>query len=230
MKIKKILLMLSVILMFACFGIGANAATPKAPKAPVIDSVNVASSGKIKVEWDAVTGAAKYKVYRGTSLSGKYTLQKTVTATSYVNTSAVAGKKYYYYVVAVNNKGVESKKSNKVSRVCDLPQPKITSITNVGKTGKIEVKWSKVAGAKSYKLYRSTSKNGTYTVLKTTTGTSYLNTNATPGKLYYYKVKAIHKVAAGHSAFSAIKTRRCDLAQLVVKTANVESSGKIQLT
>ena len=82
MKIKKILLMLSVILMFACFGIGANAATPKAPKAPVIDSVNVASSGKIKVEWDAVTGAAKYKVYRGTSLSGKYTLQKTVTATS----------------------------------------------------------------------------------------------------------------------------------------------------
>ena len=230
MNLKRILVILAVVLTFGCFAVSVSASTVKAPGAPVIESSNVASSGKIRLEWDAVDGAAKYKVYRATSVDGKYSLMKTLTATSYVNSSAVAGKKYYYYVVALDAEGNVSKKSNKVSRVCDLAQPTITSITNVAKTGKIEVKWSAVEGAAKYKVYRSTSKNGTYTVLKTTTDLSYINNNATPGTVYYYKVKAIHNVAAGHSAFSAIKSRTCDLAQPVVKVSNDEDTGKIKLS
>lgn len=227
LNIKRLLLLIAVIMTFGCFAVGASAATVDAPS---IVSSNVASSGKIKLTWDAVDGAAKYKVYRATSADGKYSLMKTLTGTAYTNSNAVAGKKYYYYVVAIDAKGNISKKSNKVSRVCDLPQPEITSISNVEKTGKIELKWSKVEGAAKYKVYRSTSKNGTYTVLKTTTDNYYLNNNCEPGTLYYYKVRAIHNVSAGHSAYSPIKTRTCDLAQPVVTGSNVYSSGKIKLT
>ncbi len=227
MKLRRLLLVLSAVLVFSCFAAVVNADTVEAPS---VTSTNVASTGKIKLTWDAVKGASKYKVYRATSQTGKYILMKTVTATSYTNSTAVAGKKYYYYVVAVKADGTVSKKSNTVSRVCDLSQPAITSISNVGETGKIQLSWSTVEGASKYKVYRSTSKNGTYTVLKTTTDNYYLNNNCEPGTLYYYKVRAIHDVAAGHSAFSAIKTRTCDLAQPKVTGSNVYSSGKVKLT
>ncbi|MGN0551400.1 MAG: leucine-rich repeat protein [Acutalibacteraceae bacterium] len=52
------------------------------------------------------------------------------------------------------------------------------------------ISWSKQTGAKGYMIYRSTSKNGTYTKIKTTTSTKYTNTGLKKGKTYYYKVRA----------------------------------------
>ena len=69
--------------------------------APVISVSNVASSGKIKVTWDAVPGATSYKVYRATSENGTYSLMKTATGTAYTNTNVVKGTTYFYKVVAV---------------------------------------------------------------------------------------------------------------------------------
>ena len=74
------------------------------------------SSGKPKVSWDKVTGAASYKVYRATSKSGEYKLVKTTTSLSYKDTKATAGKTYYYKVVAVHsNSKANSAKSSVVS-------------------------------------------------------------------------------------------------------------------
>ena len=57
------------------------------------------------------------------------------------------------------------------------------------KTAKIT--WNRIYGASGYKIYRSTSKNGTYSLIKTMTSgstVSYTNTNLKSGKTYYYKV------------------------------------------
>ena len=59
-------------------------------------------------------------------------------------------------------------------------------------------------GAVSYKVYRATSENGTYKLMKTTTGTSYTNTSVTAGKTYYYKVVAVANNTAANSAASEI--------------------------
>ena len=56
-----------------------------------------------------------------------------------------------------------------------------------------------------YGVYRSTSKNGTYSLKKTTTSTSYTDTSAVAGKTYYYKVKAIGSNTSANSAYSSIK-------------------------
>lgn len=58
---------------------------------PKVKATNVLSSGKIKLTWNEIEGAKEYKIYRATSKNGKYTLMKTVTGTSYTNTSAKAG-------------------------------------------------------------------------------------------------------------------------------------------
>lgn len=59
-------------------------------------------------------------------------------------------------------------------------------------TKSIEVKWTEVGGITGYKVYRSTSKSGTYTLVKTVPAetTRFLNQGRTLGKRYYYKVRA----------------------------------------
>lgn len=76
----------------------------------------------------------------------------------------------------------------------DLGQPKLT--------------WSKISGAKKYRVYRADYSNGTYKKMFETTGNSYINTSSKRGCTYYYKVEALNalgKVIA-KSAAVAIKS------------------------
>lgn len=195
---------------------------------PVVTVSNVASSGKIKLTWNAISGAAKYRVYRSTSKDGTYTLMKTTNVTNYVNTSAVVGTKYYYKVRAITSGGSAGLYSDPVSRVCCCARPEIT-VSNDSATGKVVVSWKSVSGAASYKVCRSDSKDGKYEALKTVTGTSYTNTTAEAGKKYYYKVVAVASNSEANSAYSTYKARTCDLAAPVVSIA-LTSSGKPALT
>jgi hypothetical protein len=83
---------------------------------------------------------------------------------------------------------------------------KTPSVSLVSKTNSVGLKWTAVAGASKYEVYRSTSKTGTYTKLGTTTKTTYTDAKATAGKTYYYKVKAIGKTSALTSSLSAAKS------------------------
>ncbi len=199
-------------------------------KAPAnLKASNVASSGKVKVTWDAVEGADEYMVYRGTTKDGAYTKMLTTTGTSYTNTSAKAGTTYYYKVkAATDNKFVKNSVfSEAVMRTCDLARPSVKA-TNVAKTGKVKLTWSKVSGANKYKVYRATSKEGKYTLLKTVTGTSFTNTSAVAGKAYYYKVKAVMtNKSAATSAYSTVDKRTCDLAR---PNVSVKSKASKQIT
>ena len=109
------------------------------------------------------------------------------------------------------------------SRTCDLAQTTVT-LTNVASTGKVKISWKPVDGATKYEVYRATAKDGTYSRISTTSNTSVTNTSAVAGKTYYYKVRAICGVDAAAAAFSAVKSRTCDLPQPNVSITT--SSGK----
>ncbi|MBR6798996.1 MAG: hypothetical protein IKM63_02885 [Firmicutes bacterium] len=97
-------------------------------------------------------------------------------------------------------------------------------------TGKNRVSWKAVAGAEEYAVYRSTSKNGAYRKMFTTTGTTYTNTSAKAGTLYYYKVKALTgDKSVDDSKFSAVVKRTCDLKKPVV-TAKSPAKKQVKLT
>jgi hypothetical protein len=71
--------------------------------------------------------------------------------------------------------------------------------------GSIQVTWSPVSGASSYKLERTEGTSGTYTqVGSTLTATSYNDAAVTPGVSYSYRVSAVN--ASGESAASATVT------------------------
>ena len=169
---------------------------------PTITVSNRASDGAITIKWEKIEGATKYEVYRATSKSGEYKKIGTTTKTTYNNTSGTAGKTYYYKVRAVCGVSDASSAYSEIkSRTRDLAQPDV-EISK--KSGKPYLKWDKVTDATSYKVYRATSKNGTYSLVKTTTSRNYTDSSAKKGKTYYYKVVAVCKTTAGNSAYSGV--------------------------
>ena len=81
----------------------------------------------------------------------------------------------------------------------ELTSNQVKAITPAAKAAsysysKIKVTWDKIDGLDGYIVYRATSKNGTYSKAFTTTKNSYINTNRTTGKYYYYKVKGYKKI------------------------------------
>ena len=200
-----------------------------APTAPVVKLGNSASSGKPQLTWRAVYGATSYRIYRSTAKGSGYSLLGTVTATSYTNTGAKAGTTYYYRVKACNDAGL-SPYSNIVSgqskAVTPKPSAPVVKIGNSSTSGKPMLTWNAVSGATSYKVYRATSRNGTYSLLGTVTTTSYTNTGAKAGMTYYYKVKAVN--SAGESAYSNVVSGKTTVTTLTM--GHSASSGKPQLT
>ena len=199
-----------------------------APAAPVVRIGNSASSGKPMLTWNAVGGATSYRIYRSTAKGSGYSLLGTTTATSYTNTGAKAGTTYYYRVKACNDVGL-SPYSNIVSgNVVVTPKPSapVVKIGNSAASGKPMLTWNAVSGATSYKVYRATSQNGTYSLLGTVTATSYTNTGAKAGTTYWYKVKAVN--SAGESAYSNIVSGRATVTTLTM--GHSASSGKPMLT
>lgn len=195
--------------------------------APVISSGNNASSGKVTLKWEKVTGAEKYEIYRADSRDGEYVRMYTTTSTSYTNSTAKANVTYYYKVVALSSRtaSANSAASNIVERTCDCAAPSVTTSNNP-ENGKIVVKWKAVDGAAKYEVYRATSKNGTYSKYYTTSGTSYTNTSASAGYTYYYKVKAISAVTSyANSAFSSVVSRTCDCAMPTLNYLGQDEDG-----
>ena len=207
----------------------AKAAIPAAPRVTIGNS---SASGKPQLTWAAVDGAAKYEIYRSTQQSTGFTLLGTTTSTNYVNTGAAVGKTYYYKVRALNVDGAAGAYSSTVSGAAKAVAPAAPTVTMThSDSGKPKLTWSAVSGAASYRVYRSESRGTGYSLLGTTTSTSYVNTGAAVGKTYYYRVKAVN--SAGTSAYSNIVSgtaRTPAPAAPVLKGGTSSASGKPQLT
>ena len=207
----------------------AKAAIPAAPRVTIGNS---SASGKPQLTWAAVDGAAKYEIYRSTQQSTGFALLGTTTSTSYVNTGAAVGKTYYYKVRALNVDGAAGAYSSTVSGAAKAVAPAAPTVTmTYSDSGKPKLTWSAVSGAASYRVYRSESRGTGYSLLGTTTSTSYVNTGAAVGKTYYYRVKAVN--SAGTSAYSNIVSgtaRTPAPAAPVLKGGTSSASGKPQLT
>ena len=162
------------------------------PAAPTVTGGNDAQ-GRPTLTWNAVSGAAKYEVYRARSLNGDYIKYSTVTGTSYTNTSYIEnGNTYYYKVRALKSDGTAGAWSSVVSVTYKqtLPAPTVTGGND--SQGRPTLKWNAVSGAAKYEVYRARSLNGDYIKYSTVTGTSYTNTSYIEnGNTYYYKVRAL---------------------------------------
>ena len=179
---------------------------PASLSAPTVTGGND-SQGRPTLKWKAVSGAAKYEVYRARSKDGDYIKYSTVTGTSYTNTSYLEnGNTYYYKVRALGSDGTAGPDSTPVSVTYKAPfgAPLVTGSKD--SQGRPALKWDKVTDAAKYEVYRARSKNGTYSLMSTQSATGYTNTSyLANGTTYYYKVRAL-KANGTASAYSSVVT------------------------
>ena len=198
---------------------------------PEITLSTDAATGKVVVSWRAVDGAAGYEVHRSTKSDGEYKLVGTTSEAGWKDDSTEVGKTYYYKVKAVAEKTAgNSSYSSWKSKVCDLARPEIISMGNSEVSGKISLTWTMVDGAVEYRVYRSTTEDGVYDLVTTTTKTSLTNTSTVAGKTYYYKVQARSSNSAAHSAQSEAAKGICKLPRTVVSLSSTAGSGKITVS
>lgn len=197
---------------------------------PSVTASNKADNGKVTLSWGKISGASKYEVYRSTSKSGTYSKCVTTAATSCTNTSTEAGKTYYYKVKAICSKTTSgnSAYSTVVSRTCDCAKP-VISVSNKTDNGRIVLTWKAVNGAVSYDLYRSSTKDGTYSKLTTLDKSklSYSDNSGNPGTTYYYKMKAVASNSAANSEYSTIKNGTCRLPMVTNAQVDYSDDGKV---
>ena len=150
------------------------------------DTPEILEDNKIKVSWETVNGAEKYRVYRKTEDAKKYTRIATVSKDTleYVDTASKKdGEAYIYAVKAVNgtNAGILSSK-NKIT----LFGVKKPVGFGVGET--VSVKWDVVENATDYKLFKQNADGQWNVVYSGVDATEYVDTDVSTGNKYNYSL------------------------------------------
>jgi len=91
--------------------------------------------------------------------------------------------------------------------------------------GRSRLFWTKTTSTSKYKVYRATSKNGTYKLIKTTTAKNYTDTTAKYGVKYYYKVRSVKSGTDPYSSKVSSTARLCK--PVITDYGNNEKTGQI---
>ena len=153
-------------------------------KVPEITSRSNAYGG-IKISWESVKNAEKYKIMRKES-GDDWEEIKTVSSstTSYTDKTTKNGVKYYYAVKAVKGDS-ESYYESKSFKYFGSPKATVEN-----KTSAITVTWDKISGAKSYYVYRKAPGETSWKRIAIVTKNIYTDSDVKSGKVYKYTVKA----------------------------------------
>ena len=165
---------------------------------PHLVSISNATSG-IYIKWNAVPGAAFYRVYRRAAGEPYWTFITNTINPFFTDTSADSGN-YYRYTVrsVVNGRYSDFENGLYLKRLSDPG-----SIKTANNVFGVKVTWNKVAGATKYNVYRRLGGTNTWVYVATTTSTGGVDKGAVKGKSYAYSIRAIN--GTGYSAYNASK-------------------------
>ncbi len=153
-----------------------------------------------QVTWSSVSGATSYDVFRSTGASQPSNPIANVAATSYSDSSAVAGTTYRYWVEARNACGAGSPGGPDTGWRRQAPSaPGGVSASDGSSCSSVLISWNQVSGATNYKVYRHTTNNFASAGLIASVGASpFPDSGALPaGATYYYWVVANNGVCDG---------------------------------
>lgn len=161
----------------------------------------------LRLTWSLVSTADSYALYRAPSASGTYTRLVETTNRSYNDTVSDANT-YYYKVSAINEYGETRLSSYRSGAI--LPSPSGLTATLSGTS--IRLEWHDLAGASSYRLYRSSSPDTGFTYFSTSYDTSYTTSVSTSGT-YYYRVRGyVSSELTGYSNTASVVAELTPLA------------------
>ena len=151
--------------------------------APVFNLSNEADG--VKISWDKVNGAVKYRVYYYGSRG--WTKLTETTETSFIDTDVSSNHTYTYTVRCINEDGTAFTSDYRPGKsIKYFAAPKLTLSND---EDGVLIKWNTVAGASKYRVYYK-GRNG-WTKLTDSTGTSFIDTDVASGTNYTYTIRAM---------------------------------------
>ncbi len=172
--------------------VSSNSVTTKVSlkPGPTITSVASINETAMTLNWTAVAGAAGYKIFTATSPTGPYTLRRYSTTTSGAVSFLKPGVRTFFKVSAYIESG-----GKKYDLTLQSPYKigvpvgtaSITKIEN-NSANRVFLSWKLAPGATGYEVWRSTTANSGYVLIKNATSTSYVDLTVKRGRSYYYKI------------------------------------------
>ena len=157
----------------------ASLSTPKISKAESV-------YGGVKLTWNKVNGAAKYRVY----YKGRkgWTRMVDTTSTSYIDKDVSSGRNFTYTVrcISADGKSFTSGYDSKGTIIKYIAAPEISKLENVN--GGVKITWNKVSGASKYRIYQKNSSD--WFRVSDTTSNSIVDKSVDVGT-YTYTVRCI---------------------------------------
>lgn len=155
--------------------------------------VSVLQMQAVSLEWNKVSGAMNYELYRKTSQQEAYELLAVTAEVTYRDEKVTAGESYSYQVRAIrdeNGKTIQAKFSAAASASLASAAMQFESC-EAADYHSVKLTWRQDPKASGYYIYRSVKENGTYRKIKTiskNTTLTYTDTKIVPGKKFFYKI------------------------------------------
>ncbi len=212
--------------------VSASVALP--PPIPAIKSVFIlgaddASAGKIRIDWDSVTGATSYNVYRSTRASFGFFKIGTENTPDKTDTTASPNTTYYYKIDACNAAGCSDQSVAK--SIKSPPSPASISLS-LFVNGNVFVTWSRVSGASKYHIYTDTTSTVTDSDRKVSTVTSPDTLDdPSPNTTHYYRIQTCN--SSGSCSWSNTASVKTGPPPVSISLSILDSgpnAGKVRVT
>ena len=160
----------------------------------------IAGNAENTLTWGGSAGAQWYLLYRGTESGGPYQFVARTRGVSYTDHGRTNGEPFHYVVSALDATG-ESGYSSQVTVTANvnvLPAP--TQLEARGGNGQASLSWNPVASAVGYRVYRSATPGGPYTLAgPSAAGASFTDTGLNNGTKYHYVVQTLSTDSGAYS-------------------------------
>jgi fibronectin type 3 domain-containing protein len=173
----------------------APVAPPPTPERPAA----FAGNGQVEVAWEPSPGAARYRVRRAAERRGPYVPVAIESGTSWVDRAVVNGTPYYYIITALNAGG-KSAHTAPVQATPQAPPAAPARVEAAAGDGRVTLSWAACASAASYRVMKSDSPGGPYTLLSSPAATTFVDTPLQNGRTCHYVITAVN--AGGESGRS----------------------------
>lgn len=204
-----------------------KAGTAAANTAPVLSGK--AEGTGILLEWQSDNENSVFLIERADAEAGPFQVVATTSGqkgtVSVYDYKVKQGAAYYYRVAGKQEKPVYSP----VIRVdMRLRAPAGLSVS-MGDDDTPKLTWEKVEDAAGYRVYRSKKEKKGYTLMATVKKASFRDKSVKHGKLYYYRVAAVHKTCKDADSLES-EAVSCMIPPAAPKLAGCYEKKKVKLT
>ena len=170
--------------------------------APTISKLERVNGG-VKITWNPVDGATKYRVLYKTG-TGKWTKAGDATGNTLTWKGASSGNAYTFAVRVLSSSGTYISDYSGSKSITYIAVPSITGVKNT-KAKTATVTWKKIAGVTGYQIQYATNKDFKSAKSVNVKGIDTLTKDIgslTKGKTYYIRIRS-YKTVSGTNAYSA---------------------------